>query len=211
MVDHDNIVAYFARHGTTKLNASNCFRGNVDVPLDDMGIRDAHKLAEVLKPIDFCLIVTSEKQRAKVTASIVNQGRKIPTHTSPNLNALNVGDFSGLPRNDENTAELQYYIDNPDITIPGGESLNDFKARVQPCFAEISEIARNSGIPVLVVAHSSIIHELGSVLHQNHTKVLVQPGGVTAMYLNDSDELAAEPIFKPVAKQTGVRQADTVS
>lgn len=181
------------------------------MPLDDKGIRDAHQLASVLKPIDFCLIVTSEKQRAKITAGIINEGRKIPVHSSPNLNALNVGDFSGLPRNTENTEALQYYIENPDIPIPGGESLNDFKARVQPCFAEIAEIAQNTGVPVLVVAHSSIIHELGAVLHKNHTNVLVQPGGVTAMYMNDSGQLSAEPIFKPVAKQTGVRQADTVS
>jgi len=211
MVDLDNIIAYFARHGTTKLNSSNCFRGNVDVPLDDKGIRDAHQLADVLRPIDFCLIACSEKQRARVTADIINKGRKIPIHSAPNLNALNVGDFSGLPRNEENTNELQYYIDNPEITIPGGESLNDFKARVQPCFAEIAEIAQNTGVPVLIVAHSSIIHELGSVLHGNHTQVLVQPGGVTAMYMKDSGDLSAEPIFKPVAKQTGERQADTVS
>lgn len=210
MIDSDGILSYFVRHGQTALNASNSFRGNKDVPLDATGHRQADKLADLFEPIDVCLIVCSDKQRAVSTAETIGRGKKVPIHHSENLRALDVGDFSGLPRNPENVAALQHYIDNPDITIPGGESLNDFKARVRPCFHDILDIAETSGTPVLAVAHSSIIHELGALLYGDHHRVLVEPGGVVALH-GTGDGIGAQPIYRPARSQADAGRSDTVS
>ena len=42
----------FVRHGETKANRDGILQGNIDVPLNDIGIRQAHAAADYLA--DFC-------------------------------------------------------------------------------------------------------------------------------------------------------------
>lgn len=209
MAKPNNVICYFARHGVTGLNRDNCFRGNKDVPLAPEGIQDAHKLADMFEKIPISHIICSDRIRASKTAEIIASKQAQPIHKSENLRALNVGDWSGLERNKENTDSLQVYLDNPDEVIPGGESLNQFKARIDPCLNEAIQLGLEEGVPPLVVAHSSIIHELGSVIFNDHHSILVDPGGVVAVYVSDG-KIQAKPIFKKAAVQPTGR-ADTVS
>ncbi len=208
---HKEIVLYAVRHGETALNKAGYFRGNKDVPLNEDGIRDAHKLAFYFAPIDILGIVSSDKNRAMTTARIISQQKNdqepIPTES---LRAFNVGEFSGKPRDEENTEALKHYIDNPDCTIPGGESLNDFRDRVQPAIREAIHMACESGLPLLLVGHSSIIHEIGNMFEKDHTAVLVEPGGAAAVYISGG-EIHAEPIFKPLPESEKKEKADTIS
>ena len=209
MLDNNIIACYVCRHGRTVLNAEGKFRGNKDVELDSTGIADAHRLANLFSNIEISGIFCSDKIRATKTAEIIAQANKLPITLSKNLRALNVGDFSGQPRNKENEAELQKYIDDPCCCIPGGESLNDFRARVRPCIQDAVDLYMDCGVPPLIVGHSSIIHEVGAMLHGEHKSVLVEPGGAIAIYFNGKGQLAAQPIFKPV-RSVG-SQAETIS
>lgn len=202
-------LVFCVRHGTTVLNIRNAFRGNKDVPLDDKGIKDAHELSFYFKPIDICGIVCSDKHRAITTAKIIGDQKDMEFIPTKNLRALDVGDFSGQPRNDENVKALQNYIDNPETTIPGGESLNDFRRRIQPAIQEAIELALEYGEPLMLVSHSSIIHEVGNMLEKDHTATLVEPGGVCAIYISGGD-LHAEPIFKPLLS-VKKEKADTIT
>lgn len=203
------ICAFVARHGRTVLNKENCFRGNKNPELDEKGVRQAHKLAELFSHIDILCVVSSDKKRASETARIIAAAKGVAVHSTPALRALDVGDFSGLERTSANEASLQTYIEKPDVCIPGGESLNDFKSRINPCFKEAIELFEETGTPPLLVGHSSIIHQVGDWLYQNHKKILVDPGGCVALYYQNG-KLEAEPIFLPAATPPGVR-SDTVS
>lgn len=199
----DKIIAcYIARHGATTLNQTNCFRGSADPPLAPEGIADAHKLAHYFSNIDLSAIFSSDRKRALQTADIISSERKLPVHKMQQLRALNVGNFSGQKRTPENEALLQQYIENPNVTIPGGESLNDFKARVRPVLMDAVDLFMDCGVPPLVVAHSSIVHEVGDMFYGNHKSILVQPGGAAAIYISNG-KLGAEPIFKPVRVSAG--------
>ncbi len=193
----DTPVLYIARHGRTELNAAKKFRGSANPPLDSTGIKEAHVLAHLFEPIEISHIFCSDKQRAIKTAEIIANVRSAPIHQSENLRALNVGDFSGKPRNAESEAELQKYLDVPESTIPGGESLSEFKARIRPCIAQAVELFCECGAPALIVAHSSVVHEVGDLATGNHKSVLVEPGGVIAVYFKNG-KLSATPIFKPL-------------
>jgi broad specificity phosphatase PhoE len=208
-LDSPKILVFVARHGETSLNKNLCFRGNANPPLNEKGIRQAHKLAELFEHIDVAAIVCSDKVRATKTAEIIAARKGVKVHSTPSLRALNVGDFSGKPRNKENTDALQYYIDRPDEPIPGGESLNQFKSRIKPCVEEALEIAQESGKPLLTVAHSSIVHEISSLVFNDHKHMLVEPGGVLALFMR-GDKLSCEAIYKPVIPPPTDR-ADTVS
>ena len=198
---------YIVRHGRTTLNAQNSFRGNVDPPLDSVGVEQAHKLASLFSNQDICAIFISDKQRARKTAEIIDSGRGIPIHESSNLNALNVGKFSGQKRSKENVQSLQQFLANPDAQIPGGESLNEFRARVDPCIHEAVRLFLKTGIPPMVVCHSSVVREVGHLVYGDHKKILVEPGGAIALYFRNG-ELGAEPIFRPMADS---KKADTIS
>ena len=206
--DSKTVVAYLARHGRTSLNASGKFRGNADPHLDPTGVKEAHKLAEFFEPIEISYIFCSDKHRAVQTADIVAKTKKIKVHQVENLRALDVGDFSGTDRTPESEAKLQTYLDDPDTPIPGGESLNQFKQRILPCIQEAVDLFCDCGVPPLVVVHSSVIHEIGSLTASNHKAVLVEPGGVVAVYFSGG-KLKAEPILKPV--KTSGSQAETIT
>ncbi len=202
------IITYVVRHGQTTLNKEGLFRGSANPPLDATGLKQAEVLADIFKDIEISHIFCSDKLRAVTTANTIGREKKIPVHQTTNLRALNVGDFSGTPRNPESEARLKKYLDDPDSPIPGGESLNDFKARVDPCLQEAADMFCQSGVPTLLVAHSSVVHEVGALLHGNHKSVLVEPGGVLAIYFNGL-KVHAKPIFRPVIHAAS--QAATVT
>jgi broad specificity phosphatase PhoE len=122
--------------------------------------------------------------------------------------------FSGQPKSEENVTKLQNYVENPDIPIPNGESLNQFKSRVRPCLIEGMEIANQSGAPVLFVVHSSVIHEIGAMIEGSHAAVLVEPGGIACICTQGENlgaiGLRAKPILKPTKSIARLR-ADTIS
>jgi len=208
-MSNKTILFFAARHGETELNADNCFRGHSNVSLDRQGRREAASLAFYFQAIDLSHIVSSDKARAIETAKTIGAAKAMPVVETPNLHPWNVGEFSGQPKDAENKERLQYYIDHPDEPIPGGEALNDFKTRVRPCYKEAAEMAACCGEPVLLVMHSSNIHEIGSMIYDNHQSTLVEPGGVVAVYA-EGDQLGAEPIFR-ARKQSGQKRADTIS
>lgn len=202
MSSQKHILVYIARHGTTILNQQDAFRGPIDVPLDAAGIRDAHQLAYYFEPIELSHIVHSDRIRTRMTASVVAERKSMPHVANEHLRAWNVGDLGGQPKNKENEAIVDWHVDHPDDPMPGGESLNAFKNRVRPVIGGAIEVAMECGVPVLLVAHSSVIHEVGTAIGGDHEYTLVEPGGVAAIYVQNGT-LDAEPIFKPrpVSKQ----------
>lgn len=208
LADTTNVLCYIVRHGSTTLNREGKFRGTADPPLDATGIRQAHDIAKLIDAIEISHIFCSDKQRATKTAEIIAAGDKRPVHLSKNLRALNVGNYSGKPKTPEAEAEVASYVDQPAVPIPGGESINEFRGRIQPCLKEACEIALECGSPTVIVAHSSICHEVGNWLHGNHKCILVEPGGMVAIYLKDG-KLSADAIYKPITEQ--VNKATTLS
>ena len=204
------ICCIIARHGRTVLNADGRFRGNANPELDSVGIKQAHELAKLIEPLQISHIFCSDKIRSTKTAEIIGQASKTPIHKSECLRALDVGNFSGQKRTPESESALQVYIDSPNTTIPGGESLQNFRDRIVPCLQEAIDIFLKCGQPPLLVAHSSVVHEAGNLIHGDHKSVLVEPGGAIALYFLNG-KLGAEPIFRPLPKVQQGSQAETIT
>ena len=205
----DICVLYIARHGQTVLNAEGCFRGNKDVSLDDKGFRDAHALKKLFSQIPLSFVVCSDRLRARQTAEVIHEGKNIPIEKTPVLRALDVGDFSGQKRDEESEAKLQKYIDDPSLKIPGGESLKNFQGRIRPAIWEAFGMADDSGLPGLIVAHSSIVHEVSAMFAGHHRNVLVEPGGVVALYVKNG-QIGVQAVYKPLIV-SDINRAQTVS
>lgn len=194
----DTPILYIVRHGRTSFNVAGKFRGEADIPLIDEGRQDAKEAAEFLEEqgVQPSFIVTSDKKRAVETAKILSKDFHDSIKPTDQLRAWNLGDFSGKPKNKENVADLQQYIHDPDTPVPGGESLNDFRNRILPILAECFEHATRNGVGI-VVAHSSVIHELGTQIFGDHKTLVVEPGGIVAIGI-DNGKITAERILKPL-------------
>ncbi len=211
-VKPNEILVYVARHGTTVLNESNCFRGPLDPDLDGKGWRDAHALAFYFAPIELAAIFFSPKKRSRHTAMLINKakGTEIPYHGHKNLQALNVGDLGGQKKTPETQKIVECHTKDLNKPFPGGESFNEFRGRVRPMLVDAVRLALKSGKPILIVAHSSIVHETGELFNGDHSSTLVHPGGVAAVYIEDG-KLKAEPIFKPDLDHIGKSKAEIIT
>ena len=192
----ENIVAFLVRHGTTILNEQHKFRGPKNVPLDAAGYRDANKLATLFEPIDLAYIFTSPKTRAFDTAKIIADRKGMTPIVNDGLLPWNIGDFGGKEKSEENVQAIQRYICDPTVPVPDGEALDYFRGRIHPLVLDGVRIAENAGKPVMIVGHSSVIHEASALIVGDHMACKVKPGGVVAIYI-ENGILRARPIFKP--------------
>lgn len=194
----DHPILFVIRHGRTSFNIAGKFRGEADIPLVSLGIKDSEDSAEFLskKNIEPAFMVSSDKKRAVQTADILGKKFGLTDEPTDQLRAWNLGDFSGQPKNKENVEAVERYVQDPDVQVPGGESLNEFRDRILPVLAECFEYATRNGIG-LIVAHSSVIHELGTQILGDHKSLVVEPGGIVVIGFEDG-KITAERIFKPL-------------
>jgi len=210
-INPNEILVYVARHGTTILNQNGCFRGPLDPDLDKKGWADANTLKYYFDPIELGGIFYSPKKRSRHTAMLINRDRlNIPYVGHDGLQALNVGDLGGEKKTPETEAIVKYHTEHPDEPFEGGESFNDFRGRVRPLLVDAVKMAIQYGNPMLVVAHSSIVHETGELFNGDHSSTLVNPGGVAAVYCEDG-KLKAEAIFKPDKERIGQTRAEVIT
>ena len=87
---------YMVRHGETDWNKAKKVQGRADIPLNAYGRELAEKTAEGLRGISFDLAYTSPLSRAKETAQIVLQGRKIPLIEEPQIQEICFGVMKAL-------------------------------------------------------------------------------------------------------------------
>lgn len=174
------IVSYFVRHGETAANARNEFRGPLNIPLDEKGIQQAEGVRGFLKNITLGTAYASDMDRVLHTADIALKDKDISPSVTPDLRSWNVGHFAGQPK-PENQFQIKYYQENPDEKIPGGESLNEFRKRVQPRIKTAIMAGIHTQVPSIVFTHSSVIHELSHILYGDHQYIKVKPGGVVGV------------------------------
>jgi broad specificity phosphatase PhoE len=119
---------YFVRHGTTEPN----FRGlrcggDLDLPLMDIGCDQAYLLAKQIEKMELGIgvIVAGSLIRTRQTASIISGVLgNTPVEVEPLLNERRLGQWNNRP-----IAETEAQL-AARVTPPGGESEDEFAARV---------------------------------------------------------------------------------
>ena len=84
-----------ARHGQSVSNAVRRFQGVQDVPLSDLGRRQAQALAGALARRPLAAIYTSPLQRARHTAEAVAGATGAPLYSVHDLRELSLGEWEG--------------------------------------------------------------------------------------------------------------------
>jgi len=168
----DNVLV-LVRHGESEWNRLNLFTGWRNPDLTEKGLIEARVAGRAIKyeGIRFDIAFTSALKRAQHTLDIIlselNQ-TDVPITRSDKLNERDYGELSGLNKDEARKKwgeeQVMIWRRSYDVAPPGGESLKDTLARVQPYYeAEIwPHIVMSKN--VLVAAHGNSLRALIMVL-----------------------------------------------
>jgi len=113
------------RHGRTEWNVAGRVQGQTDVPLDDVGLKQAREAAARLATLAPDKILSSDLSRAADTAAELSRLTGLPVETDPRLRELEFGEREGLTWDEawEQLPEgMQAWIDGDETQIPGSET-----------------------------------------------------------------------------------------
>jgi len=162
------------RHGETAWNVDARLQGHLDIPLNDVGLRQAEHLARALagrEAVD--AIYASDLSRAHATAQAIAlaMGHTVSTHAG--LRERHFGVFQGSTF-EEVQAQLPEHAwhwrkRTPDWTPPeGGESLLALHERIVRTVDELA--ARHTGQQIVMVAHGGVL----DILYRAATRLELQ-------------------------------------
>lgn len=149
-----------ARHGQSVSNAVRRFQGVQDVPLSELGRRQAEALARALRSRRIAAVYSSPLERARHTAELAAAALQAPLRHVDDLRELSLGEWEGCT-----VEEVQARPGNPyacwvrdpvGSLPPGAEPLAEVQGRVVRALADI-EHAHPNGDDVLVVCHGGVI------------------------------------------------------
>ena len=150
------------RHGETAWNVDTRIQGQLDVPLNDIGRWQAHRLALAVSDEGIDAVYASDLLRAMQTAQAVAAGTGREIVTDPGLRERGFGVFEGLTY-----AEIQQRFPemserwrkrDPTFGAPGGETLRDFFDR---SVATVTRLAlAHPGQTIAVVSHGGVMDAL---------------------------------------------------
>jgi probable phosphoglycerate mutase len=159
------------RHGETDWNRQHRFQGQIDVPLNDIGLAQAQRLAERLRDEPIDVLLCSDLQRAHGTAQALAARRARAPALAPLPEALwreqAFGVLEGLdvPTIRAGHAALwaAWLRHDADFALPEGESNRDFHARVLRALQAL--LAQHAGRRVAVVTHGGVLDMLWRTAH----------------------------------------------
>lgn len=144
-------VLILVRHGQTEANVRGLMCGHVDLPLTELGRRQAAILAAGLpRPTR---IVSSPLARARETAAVIAEG--VGVETDARWIEMDYGDLDGHPLGALDGAGWRTWRDDPDHIPAGGESVADVGRRVRAACTDLAADAARGD--VVVVSHVSPI------------------------------------------------------
>jgi len=159
---------YFIRHGETASNINGLLHGLTDVPLNELGLRQAELIAERLLELPgLDQIVSSPLRRALHTAQAIHRRSGAPLRVHHGLREMNFGAAEGVPFSEVGVVyprEAERFLDPSDMCarFPGGESRGEFFRRVERTVDDIAN--QYFGQHVVVVAHGGFISAVMAVL-----------------------------------------------
>ena len=149
------------RHGQTLMSVEKRYAGISDVPLTDVGLRQADAAAKRLASAELDVIVASPLLRARQTADAVASSCVAELVIDEGFRETDFGAWEGLTFaevRDRWPAELDAWLADPSVAPPSGESFSAVQSRVSAALARA--LAAYPLRRVLVVSHVTPIKTL---------------------------------------------------
>jgi len=150
------------RHGVTTWNAQHRYQGHTNVPLSEVGVRQAVALAERLSAEEIHTLYSSDLDRARTTARLIAQRHDLPVCLEPRLREIHFGAWEGLSYQQIQERYAEEYkawkADPMSVAPPGGETLAQVAERVRAVLDQLA--VRHLNETVLITAHGGVLQVL---------------------------------------------------
>ncbi|MFC1920824.1 histidine phosphatase family protein [Chloroflexota bacterium] len=179
-----------ARHGETKMNLEEIFRGRMDISLNETGLKQAELLSGFLEETKIKAVLSSPLKRALQTAEAIASNHGLEIEITPELNDLDFGEWQGLPLVEVRTGYVDLFrewTDSPEkVVLPGGESLDDVTKRAMKVVDRV--VGEYDGTVVLVshrVVNKIIILALLGLDNSHFWNIRQDTCGITTFSYNN--------------------------
>jgi probable phosphoglycerate mutase len=155
------MIIGMVRHGNTDWNALGKIQGQTDIPLNELGIKQANALAERLSHDEklWDAVISSDLQRARQTASVIAEKLDIPLLDGDSrLRERNFGEVEGLILQER----IDRWGENWREVAGGLESDEEVRARGLALIAEWQQ--RKPEVRLLVVSHGGFLAQMFDTL-----------------------------------------------
>ena len=147
------------RHGRTGHNLQHIWQGQLDVPLDEVGVRQSQVVAEAVATFEPAAVVASDLVRASATAQAVADVHGLPLRLDERLREVDVGRWQGLTRHEITAAGdgelLAAWRQGEDVALGGAERPSQLGRRGAAALLEHAA-ALDDGT-LVVVAHGAVL------------------------------------------------------
>ena len=170
MTEATRIIAL--RHGETTWNVDTRIQGQLDIPLNSTGRRQAERMAQALGDEPITAIYASDLSRAWETAQYLGRALDVTVSKEEGLRERGFGDFEGktfaeiaalLPEQ-----SLRWRKRDPEFAPAGGESLLALRSRVVAAAERLA--AQHPGELIALVGHGGVM----DVLYRAATRLELQ-------------------------------------
>lgn len=147
------------RHGHVEGITPPRFRGRVDLPLTEQGVRQAEMARDCLaKRFHPTVIYTSPLSRCERTGQVLAKPYGLPTHQLAAFIDIHYGAWQGKSfvevQSDDPAGFANWQLTPHLAAIPGGETLYEVAARIAGVMRMI--LAQHRGETILLVGHDSV-------------------------------------------------------
>lgn len=206
---------FLIRHGQTQWNFEQRYQGQTDIPLTELGRRQAEAVGRRLAAEPIEAIYASDLQRAYETAAPLARYLGLPVLTDERLREVHFGAWEGytFKEVEERYPEEVYaWLRAPHLHAPpGGESGADFIGRVRSFWEELR--GRHPEGTVAIFAHGGSLVTLTELVlklpYESRWKLRLSHGGYSELMVYDQ-EWAILSRWNDTCHLDGVEQAGAV-
>jgi len=149
---------YLIRHAETIWNNERRYQGTLNSPLSELGWDQSYRTRDALRHAPLRAVYSSPLVRAQETADVIAAPHGLPVMSVDGLSEIRVGEWEGLTTSEIEAryaeAVHQWYTTPHLARIPGGETIEEMRARAVRAFEEIRR--RHEGETVAIVAHGGV-------------------------------------------------------
>jgi broad specificity phosphatase PhoE len=188
------VQVLLVRHGATDWNLQGRCQGATDLDLNEVGVRQAERIASSLSQETVHGVYSSNLKRAQQTARLISLHHRLPVLIENDIRELDHGQLEGLTFSEikENYPRfIQKWRTEPaEIQVPGGERLMDVARRAWNGLNRIVE-RHTPDETIVVVSHNfpilGIICEITRTQLNNYRTFHLDPCGITRLSRNGVD------------------------
>jgi broad specificity phosphatase PhoE len=129
------MLVYIVRHGETEYNKEELFRGRKDVPLNDVGKKQAERLGTYFEGKTVARIFASPLARAQQTAQGISKKANAPVETIEEFTDMDFGAWEGVALKEVERLyprEFLLWKETPqNLKVKDGESLAKVRQRMR--------------------------------------------------------------------------------